>query len=327
MEFDQFHFGAGRNSVGTVVPLSRAAGGRVHVVVHIASELSPGCELVCSICGPDGRRNDLVLEVASLSRADTIEQLEPSARAVLLSAPELLLTTALSPRGIQAQSEFLITLARARAEAGKLTTFIPCEDEIGEDHTDLLERLSTLGVQIRRSALYRLCSQDPLASSNERRAVRADQHVEWVIEGVADTALLESLAQAPGVTFSEHIDQHILRIRWLASGIRLTLALLGAASNRSQIRLRSVESEHEDWLRRVYPNLVPLVQAHCRDLDCTEEYAERQLQSLLRHEDDGLRHCATCAVRTCGRSCANCSASSVSHGASGSAGTKRCRRS
>ncbi|HEY1451009.1 MAG TPA: hypothetical protein VGF47_08650, partial [Solirubrobacteraceae bacterium] len=289
MQFEHIHFGAGRQGVGGVVPLSCAAGGRVHVVVHGASELSPDCELACSLGAPDGQRDDPVLDHASFSRADKIEQLHPQAREALRSAPELLLTTALSPLGVQEQSAFLLSLARARTERGQSTVFIPCEEEIGEEHTRLLSQLEEMGVDVRRCAFYRLSSQDLRRSlGRDRRAVVVAAAVEWVIEGEADCDLLRALAQAPGASFSMYIDQHRVRIRWLAGNARLSLALLAAEAKQPQLAIASVESECAEWLERIHGALVPLVQAHCPNLDCIESYAARTRIALLEHEDDGL---------------------------------------
>jgi hypothetical protein len=286
MSFDQIHFGAGRHGVGAILPLSLSAGGRVHVVVHTASELAPDSELICSVCGPNGQRHDLVLDVASFSRANAIEQLDPQARAVLVAASELLVTTAITPGGIDAQSEFLMALARARV--GKHTIFIPCEEEIGAEHTELLTRLGVLGVDVRRGVVNRLCSRDIGATGNSRRAVRADEHVEWLIEGMPEGLLLQSLAHVPGVAFTKHIEAHALRTRWLAHGIRLALALLAAEANQPQIRLQAVESARDGWLKRVYSILIPLVERRCDEFVDMDEYAHMQVETLLRHDDDGL---------------------------------------
>jgi hypothetical protein len=288
MQFEHIHLGAGRQGVGGVVPLSCAVGGRVHVVVHGASELSPDCELACSVGAADGQRDDWVLDHASFSRADTIEQLHPQAREALHSAPELLLTTALSPLGVQEQSDFLLALARARAERGQSTVFIPCEEEIGEEHTRLLSQLGEMGVDVRRCALYRLSSQDLRRSrGHDRRVVVVAEEAEWVIEGEADSDLLRALAQAPGTSFSKHIDQHLVRIRWLAGNARLSLALLAAEAKQPQLAIASVQSECADWLELIHGALVPLVQARCPDLDGIESYATRARIELLEHEDDG----------------------------------------
>jgi hypothetical protein len=286
MPFDQIHFGAGRHGVGAILPLSLDAGGRVHVVVHAASTLAPKSELVCTVCGPDGQRHDLVLNVSSLSIANAIEQLDPQARAVLVDASELLLTTAITSSGIDAQSEFLLALARART--GKHTIFISCEDEIGSEHNELQERLRSLDVDVRRSVVNRLCSPDIGATGDRRRAVRADEHVEWLIEGMPCGALLLSLAQVRGVVFTEHIDEHALRTRWLAHGIRLALALLAAEANQQQMRQQAVEREQDGWLERVYSDFIPLIEQRCDEFVDTIEYAHRQIETLLRHDDEVL---------------------------------------
>ncbi len=285
MQFEHIHFGAGRQGVGGVVPLSCAAGGRVHVVVHRGSRLSPDCVLECN----DGGAEDCALKPASFSCASTIEQLAPEAREALRSAPELLLTTALSALGVQEQSNFLLALAHARAEREQSTVFIPCEEEIGEEHTPLLSRLGEMGVDVRRCALYRLSSQDLRRSrGHDRRVVVVAEEAEWVIEGEADCDLLRALAQAPGTSFSEHIDQHLVRIRWLAGNARLSLALLAAEAKWPQLATASVEEECAEWLERIHGALVPLVQERCPDLDCVESYAARTRAALLEHSDDGL---------------------------------------
>ncbi len=288
MQFEHIHFGAGRQGVGGVVPLSCAAGGRVHVVVHGASELSPDCELACSVGPAGGGGEDPVLKFASFSRADTIEQLHRDAREALDSAQELLLTTALSPLGVQAQSEFLISLAQGRRDRKQRTVFIACEEEIGEEHLRLLERLESIGVDVRHCALYRLCSQDLRSSGRDRRGVLAAEEVEWVIDGEADCELLCSLEQAHSVVFSKYVPQHRLRIRWLASGTRLSLALLAVQAKQPLLASDWVKDECGDWLEGIHGALVPLVQARCPDLDCIESYAERARLALLEHSDDGL---------------------------------------
>ncbi|MGH2878656.1 MAG: hypothetical protein ACRDK4_03490 [Solirubrobacteraceae bacterium] len=287
MQFEHIHFGAGRQGVGGVVPVSCAAGGRVHVVVHGASELSRECTLACRVGAADGGEEG-ELDFASFSPADTIEQLHRDARDALESAPELLLTTALSPRGVQEQSEFLVAIAQGRRDRGQRTVFVACEEELGEEHERLLEHLQSLGVDVRRCAFYRLCSQDLRYSGRDRRSVVVAEELEWVIEGEADCELLCALARVPGVIFAQHIDQHQRRIRWLASGPRLSLALLAAAEKQPQIAIPSVASESEEWLEWAHAALVPLVRERCPDLDCIESYAQRTRRALLEHSDDGL---------------------------------------
>ena len=285
MRFEHIHFGAGRRSLGAIVPLSINAGGRVQIVVHGASELPAEPELLCSVRGSDGRREELPLRIGSLSFADAIEQLDAQARAVLFDAPELLLTTAITAAGIDAQSGFLVELARARA--GKYTVFIPCEEDLGDQRAPLTVQLRTLGVDVRRSVVNRLCSQNG-STVNGRRAVRVDEHAEWLIEGRPDSPLLRLLAEAPSITFTSHIEEHALRTRWLARGIQLQLVLLAAESGQQQVRLEAIELERERWLERVCSAFVPLVEQRCKRLSDTATYARKQTETFLRHDDDVL---------------------------------------
>ncbi len=204
---------------------------------------------------------------------------------MLLDAQSLLVTIALSPEGIAAQSEFLLALAAARA--GKHTIFIPCEYEhFGGDHSELLRRLTRLGMDVRRSVLNRLCNAEPLATDVTRRAVRADQQVEWYIEGKPNCPLLQALARSTGVHFTEHIEQHRLRTRWLAHGMHLSLALLASESKQMQLNAQAEELAHEYWIDRVLLMLVEQVDARCPDLHDTYEYAQLQIKALLRYEQD-----------------------------------------
>ncbi len=286
MPFDQIHFGAGMRGIGAVLPLSLEAGGRVHVVVHAGSELVPDSELICSVSGQNGQRPSLVLDIASLSVANTIEQMDPQARAVLADVAELLVTTAITPRGIDAQSEFLVELARIRVK--KDTIFILGEEDIGEEHTELVARLRTLGVDVRRSVLSRLCSPGLGATGKAQRVVCADESVEWFVEGKPSGPMLRSLSAVTGVAFTERIEEHALRIRWLVQGIRLALALLAAEANQSQLRMQAAERVNDGWLETVYSDFVPLVAERCSEFADEDEYTRRQIEVLLRHDDNSL---------------------------------------
>jgi len=286
MPFDHIHLGAGRGGLGAILPTSIDAGGSVHVVAHTASTLPPGSELVCCICFEAGQREDRSLEIASLSIACTIKQMKEAARAVLVAAPSLLITTTLSPEGIAAQSEFLLALAAERA--GKHTIFIPCEyEQFDGGHEELRKQLLGLRVDVRRSVVNRLCSAEPLATDETRRAVRADEQVEWYIEGMPDCPLLQALERSPGVRFSDHIEQHRLRTRWLAHGMHLSLALLASEHKQVQLRAQAAELAREYWIDRVLLMLVEHAQARCPDLEDTYEYAQLQVEALLRYEQDG----------------------------------------
>ena len=188
MPFDHIHFGAGRRSLGVTLPLSLEAGGSVYVIVRAASEVAPNCELVCGVCSSTGQRQDTRLKVASVESANAIDELDDQVRRVIEEAPELLLTTAITSAGIEAQGEFLLDLARARSR--KRTVCIPCEEEIDDGHLELLAELIDLGVEVRRSVVNRLCSPDEAQTSVDRRVVRVDDDVEWLIEGTATGALL-----------------------------------------------------------------------------------------------------------------------------------------
>lgn len=288
MPYDHIHFGAGRRSLGMVLPLSSTADARIHIVVHENSELSPSTVLMLKVQRADGEREVLELPRESLSFASAIDGLEPAAREALETASDLLLTTAISDGGIESQCEFLVALAQVRAAKGMNTVFIACEEEIGEKHTRLMERLETLRVDVRRSVANRLCTLDKQAANSGARAVCVDEHVEWFIEGEPTSPMLEALAQVPGVTFTHDIDCHALRARWLARGILLALALLAAEANQPQVRLEASALEREGWFGRVCAAFVPLVEQRCPTLEGTADYAEEQVRALLRHDDDLL---------------------------------------
>ena len=283
--FEHFHFGAGRGGLGAILPASIEAGGSLHVVAHPATSLPPGCELVCHICSGEAPSKEQPLELASLSIADAIGQLKDAARAVLVTAPSLLITTTLSPDGILAQSKFLLSLADARK--GRHTILILCEyEQFGEDHAELREHLARLGVDVRQGVVSRLCNvAAPLG--DRRRAVRADRQVHWYIEGRPDCPLLQALERSGGVCFSDHIEQHRLRTRWLAYGMHLSLALLASERKQMELSAQAADLAREHWIDRVLLMFVELVQARCPDLQDTYDYAQSQVEALLRHKQDG----------------------------------------
>jgi hypothetical protein len=284
MSFDQIHFGAGRDGVGAILPLSIAAGARVHVVVHQGSLLDAGARLACSEHSENGGRPKTELDVVSFSRADTLRCLEEQARTTLEDAEELLLTTAITPRGIGEQREFLLSLVGLRAD--RRTIVIANEQEHGEEHEELRQRLGERGVEVRRGVVNRLCRRDMAVTEADRRAVRADEHVEWLIEGPADSPPLAALAQAPGVRFTDRIEEHALRTRWLVCGVRLALALLAQGERQPVLQVPGTESARKEWVDAVYAALVPLVRERCRELD--DAVVREQAEAVRRFDDDVL---------------------------------------
>jgi hypothetical protein len=283
MSFDHIHLGAGRISIGAILPLAHAAGARTHVVAHAGSLLNDDASLLCRLVDEHGCREQ-PLELASLSCANTLAQLKAPALATLRDAPELLLTSALSAHGIDQQRDFVLALVRERA--GKPTTFVACEDDVDPRHTTLLDQLERDGVTVRSSVVHCFCSRDTVASAEWCRAVRADAHRQWIIAGEPTDGPLQALASVDDIVFSPHVAQHARRARWLGEGPRLALVVFAADAN--QPALAPPEAEARTWLDGAYQALVPLTEAHCRDLPDTRAYAERMREQLLEHDGDTL---------------------------------------
>jgi len=285
MAYDHMHLGAGRRSIGAILPLADRAGARLHVVVHEGTQLHEDACLCCAVSGADGERVEQDLPLASLSIANTLDGLVPAARAALAEAPELLITTALTDLGIAAQSDLIVAMAQERK--GQPTTLVACEEDFGEHHEQLFARLRELDVDVRRGIVTRLCTADAQSTDRRRRGVHADAYVEWCIEGEPRGASLEALAASSEVTFTDDFDCHALRARWLARGMLLELALLAGAANRPHVRLEAIAQDREGWLERVCDAFVPLIEQRCGELPDTAEYARRQAEALVRHDDDG----------------------------------------
>ncbi len=292
MLFDHIHLGAGRCSLGVIAPLSVAAGGRVHIVVHRGSRLGPAAPMfVCVVQAADGTRTEQPLKTESFSIAESIEELAPQARAALLESPDLLLTTALTPGGVEAQREFLVRLVEARRPLR--TVVVACEEGTGAERTELLQQLEALGADVRRSVVDRLCSLDVRARRENRHAVCVDEDVAWFIEGEATTPLLQALADVPGVTFTKAIEAQARLTSWLGRGMLLQLALLAKEIKRADLRLEAIRREREGWFDRVCAALVPVVEQGCAELPAdvalpaADDYARKQIASLLRHDSDG----------------------------------------
>jgi len=288
MSFEHIHLGAGKDGLGTILERSI---GPAHVVVWKGSRLSKTTKFVCCTCDAHGTPKERELETGSLSIAEAIDRLEPEARAALC-APELLLTTAITPDGIAAQSDFLVAIARERDD--KPTVLVVCEEEIGDAHANLRERLKPFNVDVRRGVVNRLSAVERSATHNGRRAVRVDERVQWLIEGVPDAPCLHALDEIPGVDFTEHIEQHALRIRWLGAGMVLQLGLLAAERKQPHLRLHEqglrleeIEQERKRWLD-VMAAFVPIIEARCPALTDTPDFALQQAVALIRHDDDVL---------------------------------------
>ncbi len=288
--FDHLHLGAGKLGLGLILPTAIDAGARVHLVVHRRSTLRSDATLACFVCYATGARERRELAVASISVADAIGDLEPSARAALVDAPELLITTAITSGGIADQAAFLVELAQERD--GKPTIFIACENDCGPAYPKLVEDLHETGADVRRAVVNRVCSdlEEDAALRDGERAVRAFHSAEWIIEGAPSLPLLAALDAVPYVRFVDDIEPYEVRKRWLVNGTHLAIALLAKAMNYGTIDGAATELQARDgWIYRLHDVLVPLIEQRFPVLEGTRAWASNQLEVMLQHEEDPVR--------------------------------------
>ncbi len=286
------HFGPGKLGLGLVAAISSKAGLDLHLIGRVDSQpdLSPGYTL--RVRGIGGIERDENVTITSFSKADCWDHLDPKVQAALIEAPELLLTTSVTTKGLSARQHFVLDLVRRRKASphAQSTIFIAAENDTGPNYPKLAHELGALGVDCRRTVVDRLCTQTHIDPITGIYVVTVDELAQWIIEGDPSTSrTLGALAQSSFVWFVPDFEPFEVRKRWLVNGVHLALAITAHARPMPSIDITLAADTNLEWTTRLERTLIQVFDHRYPDLHSSLDYAISHLPGWLRNPDPVTR--------------------------------------
>jgi hypothetical protein len=288
VEAQHLHFGPGRLGLGLIVD----AANKAQLVTHLISRLDSDSPQPDTYVLKLTEKEPFELEVASHSKAFTLEELEPEALKAVRANVPMLITTALGASGLTHYCDLLVKIAEERPrDSAAPTVFIACENNAGPDYEELTKQLNDLGVECRATMVNRLCPRRFIPEDDSKRiVVKADPYAEWLIEGEDSVGPLRFLAGVHYVGFEPDVTPFNVRKRWVVNGTHLALALFARPVNQPSIRSAARDPERRAQVEELQDDMVGVLPPEWEQtLGSSTEYAREQLIPICRTEDDTSR--------------------------------------
>ncbi len=207
------------------------------------------------------------------------------------SAEPIVLTTALTIEGLEAQVPKIRAIVATRELLGCETLIIPCENRVGAKFREFADEVrdSQLTV-VARTVVDRVCYE--LTLEGGRATVKVHPFASWVIErtGMPLDRLLEQIAaRSEFVHLVDDYEPHYAAKLWLLNGPHAALALAAHAVNVPRIDIALHEPEIEEEFRALQGVLSAAVSAQfAEEVDAQEirDTCERNFVAFANSDDD-----------------------------------------
>lgn len=301
------HLGAGRLGLGLVVPAVQRLG-EVHVVDRLRDGPHAGDpEQREKLAALEAIHADRCFSIAELPAAQpTLERCEVTAchrvaegaglsdiAAVVRSESTLLVTTALTAAGLDAQVPRLEAILELRDELGLATVVIPCENRTGPGYQALVaQHAGSPLCDFVDAVVDRVCLR--LRTENDQAVVEVDHHASWIIEQrhPPNPVIARLGAAVPSVTLVDDIAPHREQKLWMTNGPHLLLALEAHAANIERIDEALAEPALSERFRSIQWCMSRAVQTArpgaFTDAEL-EEYCQRHAETFAAHPDSTKR--------------------------------------